>query len=117
MMISNHHKNISIYRCAATAGLDDLFYLGASVTTSALMLYLYHSSFFYLRPLHYHDDTAFASTPAACLDIAEAGVLPFNYTVDSYIWEIRSELRDYNPYIIDLSNLHRPCADSSIITL
>lgn len=117
MVISKHHKNISMYRCAATAGLDDLFYLGDVVITSALTLYLYHSSFFSLRPLHYHGDTAFTSTPAACMDIAEAGVLPFNYTVDSYIWEIRSEPRDYKPYITDLSNLHRPCADLSLSTL
>lgn len=69
-------------------------------------------SFFSLTPLHSYDDTAFTSIPVAYLAISKAGIMPLNYT--SYIWEIKSEPRHYNPSIRNLSNLHRLCADFSI---
>lgn len=73
--------------------------------------------FFSSTPLHSYDDTTFTSISATYMDISKCGIMSFNYRVDSYIWEIRSEPRDYNPYIRNLSNLHRRYADSSISTL
>lgn len=67
-------------------------------------------SFFILTLLHGYDDTAFASTSAAYLAASKAGIMPLNYR--SCIWEIRCKPRYYSPCIRNLSNLHRPCADS-----
>lgn len=117
MVTSKHEQNIYTYRCAATPVLGDLFCFVHQQLFPQLLCYIYTTVLFFLSltRLHSYDDTAFASTPAAYLAISKAGIMPFNYT--PYIWEIRPELRYYNPSIRNLSNVHRHCADFSIPTI
>lgn len=105
-------KYLYIQICCNTCFGGPGLFCAAAVISLILTLHLYHCSFFSLTPLHSYDDTAFTSIHAAYLAISKAGIMPLNYT--SYIWEIRSEPRHYNPSIRNLSNLHRLCADFSI---